>query len=247
MLNYKKGMEFENVIEKIYKFIASNERMNVRIDRNVSMIGRDETRNEIDILFSYEHLGTNYRVAVECKNWKNPINKKELNNFAAKLETIGNINGIFISADSYFQDGVKKVSEFKGIKLIKFSELNKIVEGFEVEYMVPDFKTIGDPFWTFMNKNGTNMIEQNLFLRDGILLFESKYCAQEFQKLYLNNHGKNIELVGVSQNHLKEIICLKKQFNKIKVQMFNPYAYILKNQNNHFWDLDIEDLQMYIR
>ena len=70
--------------------------MNVRIDRNVSMIGRDETRNEIDILFSYEHLGTNYRVAVECKNWKNPINKKELNNFAAKLETIGNINGIFI-------------------------------------------------------------------------------------------------------------------------------------------------------
>ena len=71
-------MEFENVIEKIYKFIASNERMNVRIDRNVSMIGRDETRNEIDILFSYEHLGTNYRVAVECKNWKNPINKKRI-------------------------------------------------------------------------------------------------------------------------------------------------------------------------
>lgn len=47
-------------------------------------------------------------MAIECKNWKNPINVGELRNFSYKLEHIGNINGIFISAESEFQDGAKK-------------------------------------------------------------------------------------------------------------------------------------------
>ena len=171
---------------------------------------------------------------------------KELRNFAFKLELIENINGIFISANSDFQIGAKKVTEYKQIKLIKFNELNKIIDGLDSEYLIPTSKTIGDPFWMFMDKNGYNTIKQNYFLKEGILLFESKYFAKQFQKTYLNNRGKNIELVGVSQDHLKEIMYLKKKKN-IKVRMFNTYFYILNEQCNCFFDLSIEDLQMYVR
>ena len=48
-----------------------------------------------------------------------------------------------------------------------------------------------------------NSIEQNLFLKEGILLFESKYFAEQFQNFYLLNCDNNVKLVGVSQQHLK--------------------------------------------
>lgn len=246
MKSYSKGKEFEEIIEKVYKLIAKNERKNVKIEKNVLMIGKNNTKNEIDILLSYESFGTIYRVAIECKNWKKTIDVKELRNFAFKLELIENINGIFISANSDFQIGAKKVTEYKQIKLIKFNELNKIIDGLDSEYLIPTSKTIGDPFWMFMDKNGYNTIKQNYFLKEGILLFESKYFAKQFQKTYLNNRGKKIELVGVSQDHLKEIMYLKKKKN-IKVRMFNTYFYILNEQCNCFFDLSIEDLQMYVR
>ena len=81
----------------------------------------------------------NYRVAIECKNWKNPINVAELRNFSYKLEHIGNINGIFISAESEFQDGAKKVSSFNGIRLIRYNELHRFIKGQNDQYLIPDF------------------------------------------------------------------------------------------------------------
>ena len=104
-----KGAQFESIVEKIYTQFANNERIKVKVERNVPIIGNDGASHEIDILCSYEHFGLNFRVAIECKNWKNPINVSELRNFSYKLEHIGNINGIFVSAESEFQDGAKKV------------------------------------------------------------------------------------------------------------------------------------------
>jgi hypothetical protein len=162
------------------------------------------------------------------------------------LEHIGNINGIFISAESEFQDGVKKVSSYNGIRLIKYDELYKFINGEKGKYLVPDYKTIGDPFWMFMNLNGKNSIEQNLFLKEGILLFESKYFAEQFQNLYLLNCDNNVKLVGVSQQHLKEIMYLKDEY-KVSVKLFNQFTSDLNKWPYHFWNLDVADIEMYIR
>ena len=116
----EKGEKFESIVEKIYIQIANNERIKAKVEKHVPIIGDDGASHEIDILYSYEHFGVNYKVAIECKNWKNPINVGELRNFSYKLEHIGNINGIFISAESEFQDGAKKVSSYNGIRLIKY-------------------------------------------------------------------------------------------------------------------------------
>jgi hypothetical protein len=239
-----KGEKFESVIEKLYIQIAKNERIKADVETRVPMLGNDGASHEIDVLYSFEHFGLNYRVAIECKNWKNPINVGELRNFSYKLEHIGNINGIFISAESEFQDGAKKVSDYNGIKLVKYIEFEKFINGQYEQYMIPDYKTIGDPFWMFMNSSGNNSIERNLFLKDGILLFESRYFAEKFQKKCLSPY-KNFKLVGVSQQHLKEIASLKE--NKIPVKLFNQFTTDLDRVPYHFWDLNIADIEMYIR
>lgn len=241
-----KGKNFESIVEKIYIQIANNERIKAKIEKRVPMIGADGASHEIDILYSYEHFGVSYRVAIECKNWKNPINVGELRNFSYKLDHIGNINGIFISAESEFQDGAKKVSSYHGIKLIRYDEYDRLINGQNDQYLVPDYKTIGDPFWIFMNLSGQNFIEQNSFLKEGILLFESKFFAEQFQNLCLSNYGSVIKLVGVSQPHLKEIISLKNK-NKVTVKLFNQFTSDLNKIPYHFWDLDVKDIEMYIR
>lgn len=102
------------------------------------------------------------------------------------------------------------------------------------------------PFWMFMNLNGKNSIEQNLFLKEGILLFESKYFAEQFQNLYLLNCDNNVKLVGVSQQHLKEIMYLKDEY-KVSVKLFNQFTSDLNKWPYHFWNLDVADIEMYIR
>ncbi|WP_164543989.1 restriction endonuclease [Jeotgalibaca ciconiae] len=240
-----KGEKFESIVEKIYIQIANNERIKAKVEKRVPMLGADGASHEIDVLYSFEHFGVKYRVAVECKNWKNPINVSQLRDFSYKLEKIGNINGIFISAESKFQDGAQKVSTYNGIKLIKYDEFDRFINGQNDQYLVPDYKTIGDPFWMFMNSTGKNSIEQNVFLEEGILLFENKYFAEQFQKLCLLNYG-DIKLVGVSQSHLNEIKSLKNK-NKVSVKLFNQFTSDLYKTPYHFWDLDASDIEMYIR
>lgn len=243
-MSKRKGNEFESIVEKIFIQIADNERIKAKIERNVPIIGDDGASHEIDVLYSYEHFGINYRVAIECKNWKNPINVSELRNFSYKLEHIGNINGFFISAESEFQDGAKRVSNYNGIRLIKYDELYKLTTGENDKYLIPDYKTIGDPFWMFMDLNGKNSIEQNIVFREGILLFESKYFAKQFQKFLCCD--SNIRLVGVSQQHLKEIVYLKNKY-KVPIKLFNQFTSNLDKLPYHFWDLDDEDIKMYVR
>lgn len=239
-----KGENFEHVIKELYIQIAKNERIKAEVETRIPMLGNDGASHEIDVLYYYEHFGLNYRVAIECKNWKNPINVGQLRDFYYKLEHIGNLNGIFISAESEFQDGAKKVSSYNGIKLIKYNEFNEYMNGHYEQYLVPNYKTIGDPFWMLINPNGKNSTEQNLILNDGILLFENKYFGEQFQKNCLMNYDK-IKLIGVSQSHLKEILSLKK--DNVPVKLLNQFTTDFDKVPYHFWDLDVMDIEMYIR
>lgn len=239
-----KGDEFEIIIENLYKLISENERINAKIERDVHLIGDDGTDNQFDIIYEYEHFGTNYRVAIECKNWKYPINVANLRDFSYKLEHVGNINGIFISAESEFQDGGKKVAIWQGINLLKYNEFNRFISGQNEDYLLPDYNTIGDPFWMIMNRGGKNLLKQNSYL-NCTYIFESKYFANDFHKRYLGNNS-NFKVVGVSQKHLKEI-CYLVQKNKIKLKMYNAFARGYDEQKFHFWDLNENDLLTYIR
>lgn len=243
--NYKeKGDSFEIIIEKIYRLLSENERINANIARNVHLIGEDGTDNEFDVLYEYEHFGINYRVAVECKNWKNPIDVSRLRDFSYKLKHVGNINGIFISAESEYQDGGKKVAAWQGINLIKYEDFNRFISGQNEEYLLPDYKTIGDPFWMIMNKRGKNILESNMCM-NCIYIFESKYFAHDFHEKYLKMND-DYKVVGVSQKHLREINCFLQE-NKARVKMFNAFERGKDEEKFRFWDLSKEDLVSYLR
>lgn len=145
-----KGRKFEDVVEEVCKLIAEDERLNAKISKRIPLIGLDKAAHEFDILYEYEHFGIKCRVAIECKNWNRTINKSQLTDFAYKLRTVGNINGIFLS-ESNLQKGATLVSEYENIKFIKFSDFREFSLSQNEKYLIPNYRTIGDPFWMFMN------------------------------------------------------------------------------------------------
>ena len=232
-----KGDDFEKVVENIYLLLSKKERINAEIQTKVKMVGDDGATHEIDVLYSFEHFGIFYQVGIECKNWENPINIGELRNFDYKLNHIGGINGIFISAESEFQNGACKVSEYNGIKLIKYDDFDTFAMSEYTKYLKPDFNTIGDPFWMLMDTDGKTPIEQNSIASNKILLFSSKKLAEDYK---LNNFKKefNIIVVGVSQGHLKEI----QQFN-----VHNNIHVCLTDFTKQGVELNRWDIDLYIR
>ena len=169
-----KGDDFEKVVEGICKQLSMKERINAKVQMKVQMPGDDGATHEIDVLYSFEHFGVYYQVAIECKNWKKSIKIIELRNFDYKLNHIGGINGIFISAESEFQDGARKVAEYNGIKLVKYENFDVFAKSEYTKYLKPDFETVGDPFWMLMNTDGKTPIEQNSVTQNKILLFNVK-------------------------------------------------------------------------
>ena len=230
----RKGDDFEKVVENICLLLSKKERINAEIQTKVKMVGDDGATHEIDVLYSFEHFGIFYQVGIECKNWKNSINVSELRNFDYKLKHIGGINGVFISAESEFQNGACKVSEYNGIKLIKYDEFDTFAMSEYTRYLKPDFNTIGDPFWMLMNTDGKTPIEKNSVLSNKILLFSSKKLAEDYK--YKNFEQEcNIIVVGVSQEHLKEIKNIN-EYNEIPVYLID---FTLEMAELGQWDIDL--------
>ena len=229
-----KGDDFEKVVEGICKQLSMKERINAKVQMKVQMPGDDGATHEIDVLYSFEHFGVSYQVGIECKNWKNPINVSELRNFDYKLNHIGGINGIFISAESEFQNGACKVSDYNGIKLVKYEDFAYFALSEYTRYLKPDFETVGDPFWILMDTNGKSSIEQNSVLENKILLFSSKKLAEDYKKEKFENHI-NVIVAGVSQEHLKEIKKIN-HYNEVSVYLTD---FTLEPVELSQWDIDL--------
>lgn len=187
-----KGDEFEKVVENIYLLLSKKERINAEIRTKVKMVGDDGATHEIDVLYSFEHFGIFYQVGIECKNWRKPINVSELRNFDYKLKHIGGINGVFISAESEFQNGACKVSEYNGIKLIKYDDFDTFAMSEYTKYLKPDFNTIGDPFWMLMNTDGKTSIEKTAYYQIRFYYFQVKNWLKIIS---IKNSTRNIILL----------------------------------------------------
>lgn len=229
-----KGDDFEVAIKEICSLLSKKERINAKINTKVKMVGDDGATHEIDVLYSFEQFGVSYQVGIECKNWKNSINVSELRNFDYKLNHIGGINGIFISAESEFQNGARKVSDYNGIKLVKYEDFNVFAMSEYTRYLKPDFNTVGDPFWILMNTNGKSSKEQNIAIENKIMLFSSKKLAENYKDIRIGN-SCDIIVVGVSQEHLKEIKKIN-ECNKVSVYLTD---FTLETVELSQWDIDL--------
>ncbi|HHX8361433.1 TPA: restriction endonuclease [Vibrio alginolyticus] len=113
----KSGLEFELLVRAIYEQILSQEDIkNIMVQHDVKKEGRSGQKHQVDLYWEFEVAQTVHRVAVECKEYKNPVQIGKIRDFYGVIEDLGNTSGVFVTTSKY-QKGAITYAQSKGIQL----------------------------------------------------------------------------------------------------------------------------------
>lgn len=117
----KQGEEYERFVQDVYRVLNANDGLSdVVVQHNVKLKGISR-EHQIDVYWQFSYGTVTYRVAVECKDYKNPVTAEKIEAFRSTLLDIGNIQGIFASRNG-FQSGAQQVVKAYGIQLMQIRE-----------------------------------------------------------------------------------------------------------------------------
>ena len=87
----KQGEEYERFVQDVYKVLNANDGLSdVVVQHNVKLKGISR-EHQIDVYWQFSYGTVTYRVAVECKDYKNPVTAEKIEAFRSTLLDIGNI------------------------------------------------------------------------------------------------------------------------------------------------------------
>lgn len=116
-----KNTEYEKLVQKIFQGINNqNIAANIEVEHNKTLTGLKGS-HQIDVYWKFNLKGIEYQTAIECKNYRSPIDIGKIRAFNDTLNDIQNINGIFV-AKSGFQSGAIEYAKNSKIKLLELRE-----------------------------------------------------------------------------------------------------------------------------
>lgn len=234
----KAGKDLEGYVRYVYsRLLELSEDTDTIVSTNVSIKGKSGANHEFDVYYEFTHLNLKIRVAIECKDWKNPITMGEVRDFWGKLDDLNNIIGVMVSKSGY-QSGAKTFGIDKGVKLLEEKDLPTIIDivlGTLKKGFLPDKSIEGRPFWTLMEVKmgevtGTYYSLPN-YKKPAILLFYSKIIAEHFRESLPDSD--QFEVRGVTQYQLRIIISL------MKTQGLEAYVYYIPYWNENALSLSL--------
>lgn len=116
-------IEFERYSLEILES-QTKELGNVKIEHN-KIMEADDGSYQLDGYIEFEVMGVMYKTIVECKHWKNPVDRKVIQTVYSNLCAIGAQKGIVIST-SNFQTGAIRFASKHGIALIQLTKSSEL-------------------------------------------------------------------------------------------------------------------------
>ena len=115
----KKGTEYELFVKAVYECLNRADGLSdVQIQHDIKLVGAAGVEHQIDVFWTFKLGGVDYKVAVECKDFKSHVSKEKIEAFHSILHDIGNIHGIFASKVG-FQSGAILYAQKYGIQLME--------------------------------------------------------------------------------------------------------------------------------
>jgi hypothetical protein len=149
----KKGTSYEDYIHFVYSTLLNLKGEKVQVSKRTTFkvtLNEITETYEIDIFYEFTNIGVKHRVAIECKDWKSPVNQGEVLEFHQKIKNIGeDIVGVFVSRSGY-QSGAKNTAKRHGILTLKAEEIPSIFDILAQHIttsFIPEDHCIGEPFW----------------------------------------------------------------------------------------------------
>ncbi|WP_096704076.1 restriction endonuclease [Magnetospirillum sp. 15-1] len=209
------GDAFEDYVHFVYSTILNLKGENIQVSRRtVFKLPSGETY-EVDVYYEFIHAGFRHRVAIECKDWKAPVDQGRVLEFHQKIKNIGQeVVGVFISRSGY-QSGAHLVASRLGVLLLtadKIPSLNDLLISHITTNFIPQGHCIGEPFWYIaeLSENTMEGTGTMYALPKGspveIPLFISKRHAEAFWDTLPDKHLFGV--FGLTQYKLRGLLAL---------------------------------------
>lgn len=152
---------FEEEVRYVYGVLLDPKQEGLLVTQNARIRGKSRAFHHFDVYYEFERDGVRRRVAIECNDPKQPVDKGTIGEFANKLGDIGNTVGVVISRAGYLP-GVDAFARQSGIDLLRPEDLpslgallaKRAVPVAEAAAPIaPDEASRAEPFWTIMELN----------------------------------------------------------------------------------------------
>jgi Restriction endonuclease len=257
------GIEFEEYVRDIYSMLLNLKDEGVIVSRNTTIRGKSGVDYKIDVYYEFMLAGIRHRVIIECKDWKDPVNRDMVNVLESKIRDIPGVVGLIISRNGY-QSGAKQFADHHGILALTPDELpslNFLIAERLKTVALPDENCIGEPFWTIMDmREGENTGSWTLFRPPGsdqnpfLPLFFSKYHAELSLQQAKKFNGRDISKCAVRglPRYVLRAFILQMEFFEIRHELFKMtnadlmLMFLLPNagEDEHFIQIPITREQL---
>lgn len=107
--------ELEQLVANIQRGLAPS----AKVEHNVKLIGRDtEVERQIDVLVTQQIGQYTMTIAIDCKDYKTPVDVKGIEEFAGMITDIGANKGVLVCPSGFTQTA-KKLAKKRQIELYR--------------------------------------------------------------------------------------------------------------------------------
>lgn len=116
---------YESITMYIYENLGKQSGVKVKgHGQNCKVTGRSGVPHQIDVLTTHSDGVHSYDTAIECKYWKEKVNKDIVMKVASIIEDAGISKGVIVTKSGFTQDGLD-YARFKNIGLVELREVTE--------------------------------------------------------------------------------------------------------------------------
>lgn len=212
----KKGTDWEDYVHHVYSTLLNLKGERIQVSKRTTFVVPSGETYEIDVYYEFWKAGVRHRVAIECKDWKNPVSQGQILEFHQKIKNIGNdLVGVVVARNGY-QEGALKVAERHGVLALSEASIPSISQllGQRITTsLIHEPNLIGEPFWCIAELDGDAGSESNGVycatppgLPFNVPLFVSKRHAQAYRHSLPD--ADKFGVFGLPQYKLRALIAL---------------------------------------
>lgn len=137
------------------------------VGQDVQIVDKLGRSHQVDVYYQFEKAGITHKVAIECKDHGRPVDNGHVAKFFGKLANAGNIQKVMVSRLGY-QKLAYEIAEDNDVMLLTVDDLprfNELLAERLKAVALPDESTVGEPFWTIMEKEMVGLLVVSLLIR----------------------------------------------------------------------------------
>lgn len=121
-LDWKK---YESITKYIYETLGKESGVKIEgYGNNCKVKGKSGVNHQIDVLTNHSDGIHNYKTAIECKYWKDKINKDIVMKVSEIIEDAGINKGVIVSKSGFTPDGIS-FAKHRNIGLVELREIEE--------------------------------------------------------------------------------------------------------------------------